>query len=135
MDDLVKAIESATGVDRVYSALGTMAVGTTWQQSGHTMTFTNGSTTVTANNIEVLLMKPYQTFIADTTNGAAYLVTAASGTSITLDHAFAGTTVTSTPFYFHAQDTTLTNWYTLPFSSLSVDSTNPAASIIVTGSV
>src|SRR6185312_7226681 len=135
IDDLVKAQNAATGVARVYSILGTMAVGTTWQQAGNTMVFTNGSATLTSvNAADVAKMKPYQTFIVDSTNNAGYLVLAASGTSITLDRTFSGSTVTTTPFFFHAADTTLTNWYTLPFSSLSVDSTAPAASILVVGS-
>lgn len=134
MDDLAKAIEAATGVDRVYSILGTLAVGTSWQQAGFSMTFTNGSASVTANAADVGHMKPYQTFIADSTNSAGYLVIAASGTSITLDRTFQGATVTSTPFFFHAQDAPLTNWYSVPYSALSIDSTAPSASILVVGS-
>ncbi len=135
-DDLAKAVESASGVDRVCSILGTLAVGMSWQQSGHTMVFTNGSASVTSvNAAEIAAMKPYQTFLADTTNGAVYLVLAASVTTITIDRAFTGATVTATPFYFHSQDTALSNWYSLPYSNLSVDSTSPAASILVVGSV
>lgn len=135
VSDLDSQAEAATGIDRVYSILGTKAVGMSWQQAAHTMTFTAGSASVTANNADVLNMKVYQTFLIDATNQAAYLVIAATGTTITIDRSFGGATAVATPFFFHAADTALANAYSLPYASLSIDPTNPPASIIVVGAV
>lgn len=135
LGDLEAASKAATGVDRVLDILGTKAVGMSWQAAGFSMTFTNASAAVTANAADVLNMKPYQTFIFDATNKAGYLVIAASGTSITLDRVFAGATVSVIPKFFHAQTTALANWYSVPFSNLSIDVSNPAASIQCVGTV
>lgn len=135
VSDLDSLVDMATGVDRVYSILGTKAVGMSWQQAANNMTFTLGSTAVTANAGDVSNMLKYQTFLIDSTNQAAYLVLAASGTSITLDRNFGGASATFRPFFFHAQDTALANWYSLPYANLSIDSANPSASIVVVGSL
>lgn len=133
--DIDAQVEAATGVDRVLSILGTKAVGMSWQQAANSMTFTSASSAVTANSADVLNMKVYQTFLVDATNQTAYLVIAASGTSITLDRAFGGAGATTRPFFFHAQDTPLANVYSLPYANLSIDPLNPPASIVVVGAV
>jgi uncharacterized phage protein gp47/JayE len=133
LGDLEATAKSATGLDRVLSILGTQAIGMSWQQFAANVTAAVGLT-LTAGAGDVANMKPYQTFIVDTATQNGYLVTAASGTTITIDRAFAGA-VPQKPFFFHAQDTALTNWYSVPFSNLSIDPTAPPASIVVVGVV
>lgn len=135
LGDLDSVVELTGGIDRVFSILGTKAVGMSWQQAANNMIFVNGSATVTANNADVVNMKVYQTFLVDSTNQAGYLVIAASGTTITLDRSFGAAGVTVKPFFFHAADTALANWYSLPFANLSIDPTAPPASVVVVGAV
>lgn len=136
--DLVAVVEAAAGVDRVESINGTPCVGMNYRTSLASMTFTLGSAAVTGvGATDYANATAGQTFLIDATNKLAYLVTVKSGgNAFTLDRIFGGTTgaASNVPFWT-SQTTNLTDWYYLPFSSLSVTASATAASIVVVGSV
>lgn len=136
--DLVQVVEAATGVDRVETINGVPAVGMNYRTSAASMTFTLGSASVTSvGATDYANATAGQTVLIDATNKAAYLVTAKSGgNAFTLDHNWAGSTGAASNVPFWTSTTTnLTDWFYLPYSSLSVSLTSPAASIVVVGSV
>jgi len=136
--DLVQAVESATGVDRVHSVNGIPAVGTIFQTAANAISFTNNSTTATANAADIGAGKITQnvTYLIDTTNKTAYLVTGVSGTTLTLSSGYAGATGSvSSMTYLNTGDTALTNAYSLPYSNLSTVTTALPSSVQVVGVV
>lgn len=136
--DLVQVVEAAAGVDRIHSVNGIPAVGTIFQTAANAISFTANSTTATANAADIGSGKITQsvTYLIDTTNKTAYLVTNISGTTLTLSSAYAGSTGSvSSMTYLNTGDTALTNSWSLPYSALSVVSTAPAASVQVVGVV
>jgi len=137
-DDLVQAVGGAVGVDRVHSVNGIPAVGTIFQTAANAISFTNNSTTATANAADIGAGKITQnvTYLIDTTNKTAYLVTGVSGTTLTLSSGYAGATGSvSSMTYLNTGDTTLTNSFTLPYSNLSTITSSLPASIQVVGVV
>lgn len=136
--DLVTVVEAAVGVDRVESINGQPAIGMNYRTSAAAMTFTNGSTAVSSvGATDYGNATASQTFLMDATNKQAYLVTVKSGgNAFTLDRAWGGATgaINNVPFWT-SQTTNLTDWYYLPYSSLSVTAATPAASIVVVGAV
>ena len=134
--DLVQAVEAATGVDRVHTVNGIPAVGMIFQTAANAIAFTANSTSATANAADIGVGKITQnvTYLIDTTNKTAYLVTGVSGTTLTLASPYLGATGSvSSVTYLNTGDTALTNAYTLPYSSLST--TAVAASVQVVGTV
>jgi len=126
------------GVDRVHSVNGIPAVGTIFQTAANAISFTNNSTTATANAADIGAGKITQnvTYLIDTTNKTAYLVTGVSGTTLTLSSGYAGATGSvSSMTYLNTGDTTLTNSFTLPYSNLSTITSSLPASIQVVGVV
>ncbi len=134
--DLVKAVRSAAGVDRVHSVNGIPAIAMNYIIAGNSISFTAGSTSATANagDIGAGKITANVTYLIDTISKSGYLVTAISSTTLTLSAAWTGATssVTSVP-YINVGDTALTNAYSLPYSNLST--TVAPASIVVVGSV
>lgn len=128
--DLVKAVENATGVDRVHNINGVPAIGASYYATPATLHFVSGS--ATANTANTAGFVAGRSFVVDATNNTVYLVTAfVVNTSVTLDRVFAGTTVTASVGTFIATDNTMgSKWYDLPYSALTT-----YESIIVMGSV
>lgn len=133
--DIVGAIDPLTQVDRVASINGRMAVGMDYTVVANNVTFTNGSTTATGTAIDFTNMTAGQTFLMDSTNKAVYLVTGISFGTLTITPAYAASTSAFKPGWFTSKITTLTKWYSLPLSLLSVLSTSLPASILVVGAV
>ena len=133
-NDLVDTVKDQIQVDRIFYANGVPAVGMNYTTTAGTLAFTNGSTTVTASSgADTATMVNGQTFLIDSVNKAAYLVTAgAASTTLTIHTAFTGATVTASRSWFISQDTALSTWYSLPFSNLAVSGT-AAPSIVVVG--
>lgn len=132
--DLADIAEGAEGVDRVYAINGVVGAGAVYNAATPApIAFVLGNTlALTASTVGIFAGR---TWIIDTVNSAAYLVTAVDpNVSVTFDRAFEGASVTIARPYFLAQDYALTNWYSLAYSSLSVVATAPAASIVVVGS-
>jgi hypothetical protein len=141
LTDLIDVVESAEGVDRVelLSASGSLVpcIGMNYRTASNNITFTASSTSATCNAGDSANMTAGKTVLVDTTNKRAYLVTAISmSTTLTLHTAWTGSSgaVAAVPFFTPA-DTNLTDWTYLPYSNLSVDEDDPAASIFVVGSV
>lgn len=136
--DLVSVVEAATGVDRVESINGIHCVGMNYRTSAASMTFANGSASVTAvGATDYGNATAGQTVLIDATNKQAYLVTVKSGgNAFTLDRTWSGSSgaISNVPFWT-SQTTNLNDWMYLPFANLSVSLTAPAASIVVVGSV
>lgn len=134
--DQVQAAESADGVDRVESIGGVpcLTAGAT-TTTPNAVTLTNGSTSATGTAGDFTSMNPGRAILIDAVNSAAYLVTGVSSGTLTITPAFAGATRTATIAWFNAGDTTLTDWKTLPYSSLSTSISSPAATLICVGSV
>lgn len=132
--DIVQAVEAVQGVDRVHSINGIPAAGTIYQTSANAITLTAQSNTGTVNAADTGAGKITAgvTYIIDATSKAGYLVTAVSGTSITLATPAVANTSTVLP-YMNTGDTVLANAYTLPYSNLSTVTAPP--SVIVVGSV
>lgn len=136
--DLVQAIESAVGVDRVHSVNGIPAVGVIYQTAANSISFTNNSTSATANAADIGAGKltANVSYLIDTTNKTAYLVTAIVSTTLTLSSVYVGATgsVSAMP-YLNVGDGALTNAYTVPYSNLSTAAASLPASVQVVGSV
>jgi len=136
--DLQAVAESATGVDRVLTINGVPAVGTNYQTAAAAMTFTNGSASVTVvGAADYAASTANQTFLIDSANNVAYLITAKSGgNAFTLSSTWAGSSgaASSVPF-FTAANVSAASWYTLFYANLGTTTASPPASIIVTGSV
>lgn len=133
--DLVGQLEALTQVDHVATINGLVAVGMNYTVVANNVTFTNGSTTATGTASDFTNMTIGQTFLMDQTNGAVYLVTNISSGTLTITPSFSGPTGTQKPGWFTSKTTALTNWYSVPYSNLSVLTTAPAASILIVGSV
>lgn len=134
--DMLDVIESAAGVDRVETLSGVPCLtsgATTTTANGVTFTNNNASATGTAGNFTTMIAN--RTVLIDATNKAAYLVTAIAGGTLTLDRVFAGATVTTTVVWFTVGETTLTNWYSLPYSALSVSLSSPAPTLVCVGAL
>ncbi len=134
--DMAHVVEEAEGVDRVLTINGVPAVGTNYRTSAASMTFTNGSTSVTSvGGTDYGNATANQTFLIDSANNAAYLITAKSGgNAFTIDRNWAGSSgaASAVPF-FTAADVTATNWMTLYYANLGTTTSSLPASIIVTG--
>lgn len=133
--DLVGQLEVLTQVDRVATINGRVAVGMDYTVVANNVTFTAGSTSVTGTAGDFTNMTAGQTFLMDATNKAVYLVTNISSGTLTITPSYAGPSSAFKPGWFTSKTTTLTNWYTLPFSLLSVLTTSPPASIVIVGAV
>lgn len=138
--DLVQAIEAAVGVDRVHTSNGVPCVGLRYQQTANAITFTNGSSTATANAADIGAGKitKNKTFIFLNNAVAPALVTDISGTTLTLDGAFQPTTplVPLLYYYVNVGDTVLSNAWTLPFSNINASAADSTISgIWIAGSV
>ena len=133
--DLVGQIEALQQIDRVANINGVLAVGMNYTVVANNVSFTNGSTTATGTAGDFTNMTANQTFLMDQTNGAVYLVTNVSSGTLTITPAYTGPTGTLKPGWFTATHKALTNWYSLPFSNLSVSSASPPVSVLVVGSV
>jgi hypothetical protein len=136
--DLVQAVESAVGVDRVHSINGVPAVGTLFKTAANAINFTALSTTATANAADIGTGKitANVTYLIDTTNKTGYLVTNVAGTTLTLSSGYAGSTgAVSSMTYLNVGDTALNTAYTLPYSNLSTVTTSSPASVQVVGVV
>lgn len=136
LPDLLAVIEAAAGVDRVEELNGVpcLTCGST-TTTGSAVTFTVNSASATGTAGDFTNMTPNRTIVIDSTNKAAYLVTAIAAGTLTLSPAFAGATVTTTVSWFNPGDQALTNWYSVPYSSLSTTVSTPPATIICVGSV
>lgn len=136
--DLVSAAEAATGVDRVHAVNGVAAAGTVFKTAANAISFITNSTTATANAADIGAGKitANLTYLLDTTNKTAYLVTGVSGTTLTLATGYSGASgsISSMP-YLNTGDTALNTAYTLPYANLSTSTTSLPASIQVVGSV
>ncbi len=138
--DLVDLIESAEGVDRIEEKNGVPACGMDYRTSAASMTFAASTAVTSVGATDYANATAGQTYLIDSTNLQAYLITVKSGgNAFTIDRAWAGTTgaISSVP-YFTAADvgsTKFTNWTYLPFSNLSVSLLSPAASIFIVGAV
>ncbi len=134
--DLIEAIEGATGVDRILTINGVPAVGTNYQTSAAAMTFVNGSASVTGvGAADYAAATANQTFLIDSANNVAYLITVKSGgNAFTISSVWAGSSSspTAVPF-FTAADVTASNWYTVFYANLGVTTSTLSASLIVTG--
>lgn len=134
--DLAQVVESADGCDRILTINGVPAVGTNYRTSAASMTFAAGSTSVTSvGATDYGNATAGQTFLIDSANNAAYLVTVKSGgNAFTLDRVWAGSSgaASAVPF-FTAADVSATNWYTLFYANLGVTTSDLPASIVVTG--
>lgn len=133
--DLVGQLEALTQVDHVASINGRVAVGMDYTVVANNVTFTNGSTSATGTAGDFTNMTAGQTFLMDSTNKAVYLVTTIASGTLTITPAYAGPTAAFKPGWFTSKITTLTKWYSLPLSLLSVLTSAPPASILVVGAV
>jgi uncharacterized phage protein gp47/JayE len=140
--DLVQVVEAASGVDRVLSINGRLAVGMNYTLTSGTLTFTLGSTTATlsiAGDSTPMLIGASsdlgQTFIIDSVNNKAYLLVNKAGATLTLDRAAEATATIATCPWFTSMDTALSNWYSLPYSQLGSTTATAPASIVIVGSV
>ncbi len=134
--DLAGIIEGLVQIDRVEVINGVVAVGMNWQATPNPVTFAQGSVAATGTAGDFSSMVVGQTFLVDLINGAAYLVVANNGSGIlTLHRAYSGASTSFNASWFTSQMTILSNWYSLPYSGLSVDLLNPPASIAIVGSV
>jgi hypothetical protein len=134
--DLSQVVESATGVDRIVTINGVPAVGTNYQTAAAAMTFASGSASVTAvGAADYAAATANQTFLIDSANNAAYLITAKSGgNAFTISSVWGGSSgATSSVPFFTAADVSATNWYTTFYANLGVTSSTLSASLIVTG--
>lgn len=134
--DLAQVVESADGVDRILTINGVPAIGTDYRTSAASMTFTNGSTSVTSvGATDYGNATAGQTFIIDSANNTAYLVTAKSGgNAFTLSSAWGGSSgaASAVPF-FTAADVSAANWYSLPYANLGTTTSDLPASVVVCG--
>lgn len=134
--DMVQVVESVSQVDRVHVINGVPAVGTDYRTAGANMTVTNASATVTADAADVANMTQGQTFLIDSANNGAYLVTGISGTTLTISPTWAGSSgATANVPFFRARDVDATDIYTLFYANLGTTTSTLPASIIVTGAV
>lgn len=134
LPNLVDVIEAAAGVDRVEEINGISCAtcdATTTTANAVTFTFGSSSATGTAGNFSS--MKANRSVLIDATNKTAYLVTDISGGTLTLHTAFTGASVSTTVTWFNPGDTTLTNWYSLPYSALTTTVSSPDAHVICVG--
>lgn len=131
--DLAGVLEALTQIDHVVTINGVVAVGMNYTVVANNVSFTNGSTTATGTASDFTGMTANQTFLLDQTNNATYLVTNISSGTLTITPAYAGPTNSQKPAWFTSKQTTLANWYSLPYSSLSVSSAN--SSIVIVGAV
>jgi hypothetical protein len=134
-DDLAAQLNPLIQVDHILTINGVLAVGMNYTVVANPVSFTNGATTATGTASDFASMTPNQTFLLDQVNGAAYLVTGVSSGTVTFTPAYAGPTASLTPAWFTSKITTLVNWYSLPYSALSVSSAAPPASVVVVGAV
>lgn len=136
--DLVTAAEAATGVDRVHAVNGIPTVGCVFQTAANAITFSTFSSSATANAADIGAGKltANVSYLIDTTNKTAYLVTNIVGTTLTISPAYAGTGGSvSSMTYLNTGDTALTNAYSLPYANLSTSITALPPSIQVVGVV
>lgn len=140
--DLIQVLEDIVGIDRVYtinaSGYSVPCVGMDYRTSAASMTFTASSASVSSvGAADYANITAGTTILIDSTNNVPYLViTKSGGNALTLHTTWAGTAgaISNVPFFTSA-DTNLTNWRTLPYSNLSIESASPAASLFVVGSV
>lgn len=134
--DLVQIVEAVDGVDRVHSINGVAAIGMHYRTAANAISFTYSSTSATANAADIGADKitANRTFLIDTANNVAYLVVQISGTTLTLDRAYGGSTgnISDMP-YMNSGDTALDNWYSLPYVELSIDSDDLEESVYSLG--
>ena len=131
--DLVDVIEDSDGVDRVHSINGVPCVSSVYNAATPaTLAFLTAN--ATAATADTASFTAGRTWVYDSVNNAVYLIiTVNAGVSVVFDRVFAGASVTTTRPYWLTQDDALTNWYSLPYSNLSVVTTAAAASVIVLG--
>lgn len=123
-------------IDHVATINGVIAAGMNYTVTANSVTFTNGSTSATGTGSDFAGMTASQSFVLDAVNGAVYLVTNIAAGTLTITPAYAGPTVTFTNIgWFTSKPTTMTNWYSLPYSALSTTAATPAASIVVVGAI
>lgn len=133
--DLAGKLEALSQIDRVVTINGVVAVGMNYTVVANNVSFTNGSTTATGTASDFTNMTAGQSFLLDQINGTAYLVTNIASGTLTITPAYTGPTGTQKPAWLTSKTTTLTNWYSLPFSLLSIATATPPASIVIVGSV
>lgn len=132
-------VSKTDAIDRVHDINGVLAVGMNYSPAA------SGWTSVKNTNGAVVAAGDYAAMVAGSTivvdqTGTVpdtYLVVAKLGSNtVQFDRAYEGAGGTSTSWgYFTSGDTTLTDWKTLPYASLSIDPDAPAATIFVLGYV